>query len=75
MTATYHIKYNVGDHEDMYRLHYRLPLSKDSRVLELLRALNEQILPRDTVFAKVCSIAGVPVRFYQYRDGSYYICE
>jgi len=52
-----------------------LPLAADWRVQELLWALNERILTQDTVFAKVRSIAGSQVRFYQYRDGSYYICE
>lgn len=61
--------------EQYLRREPRQPLTKDVRVQELLRALNERILPPETVHDKVCSIAGSPIHFYQYRDGSYYICD
>lgn len=50
-------------------------LCDDVRVKELLHALNERILPKEIVTHKLARIAGFPIRFYRYRDGTYYICD
>lgn len=57
------------------RIKLKTNIASDSRVKELLEALNEKILSRDTVYNEIISIIGTPIHFYQYRDGTYYICE
>ncbi len=46
-------------------------ISSDYRVQELLSALNEGILDREFVQARIAEWAGSPIDLIQYSDGQY----